>query len=195
MKNCEVNQMAVSDRLKVLRKDKNITQKELSRHTGIPVRSIINYENGLREPNSKAMAALERYFNVSGDYLRGESDDRIPEYKWDDDIIMRAVNDNLDVLSSRLVDAIRSSDDCTQKMAFDILVELRHILSMDTLLKPATMILLQETFVVSTRFVDVCLSSVSSGAGDDRIKKMKQSCADDFAAALEDFQIESRLTD
>lgn len=36
--------------------------------------AVRNYENGLREPNSKAMAALERFFKVSGEYLRGDID-------------------------------------------------------------------------------------------------------------------------
>ena len=47
--------------LKNLRLEKKITQRELARITGLSISSIISYENGLREPNSKAMAALERY--------------------------------------------------------------------------------------------------------------------------------------
>ena len=68
--------MPVSDNLKSLRKNAGLTQKELAEKSGLPLRSIINYENGLREPNSKAMAALERFFGVSGEYLRGEEDKR-----------------------------------------------------------------------------------------------------------------------
>ncbi len=63
--------------LKNLRLEKKITQRELARITGLSISSIISYENGLREPNSKAMAALERYFDVSGDYLRGNIDKEI----------------------------------------------------------------------------------------------------------------------
>ncbi|NLW78860.1 MAG: helix-turn-helix transcriptional regulator [Ruminococcaceae bacterium] len=64
--------MSLASQLRLLRKERNVTQKELSRETGIPLQSIINYENDRREPNSKAMAALERFFGVSGEYLRGE---------------------------------------------------------------------------------------------------------------------------
>lgn len=60
--------------LKNLRLEKKITQRELAQITGLSISSIISYENGLREPNSKAMAALERYFDVSGDFLRGNID-------------------------------------------------------------------------------------------------------------------------
>lgn len=66
--------MNIAAQIKDLRLSKGITQKELAEQTGISLRSIINYENGRREPNSKAMVALERYFGVSGEYLRGEVD-------------------------------------------------------------------------------------------------------------------------
>lgn len=66
--------MNIAAQIKNLRLSKGITQKELAEQTGIALQSIINYENGRREPNSKAMAALERYFGVSGEFLRGEVD-------------------------------------------------------------------------------------------------------------------------
>lgn len=62
----------ISEMLRSLRKREGITQKQLASNTGLSLSAIISYENGLREPNSKAMAALESYFHVSGEYLRGE---------------------------------------------------------------------------------------------------------------------------
>lgn len=53
--------MGVAQRLKDLREAAGLSQAELARETGLTRKSIINYENGYREPNSKAMAALERY--------------------------------------------------------------------------------------------------------------------------------------
>lgn len=50
----------------------------LAEQTGISPHTIKAYEIGQREPNSKAMARLEQYFNVSGAYLRGETDDPAP---------------------------------------------------------------------------------------------------------------------
>ena len=66
--------MNIAERLKELRTAAGVPQKELASSTGIALQSIINYENGRREPNSKAMVALERYFKVSGEFLRGEVD-------------------------------------------------------------------------------------------------------------------------
>ena len=57
--------MGVAQRLKDLREAAGLSQAELARETGLTRKSIINYENGYREPNSKAMAALERYFHVT----------------------------------------------------------------------------------------------------------------------------------
>lgn len=88
--------MSVATNLKLLRKDAGLTQRELAQKVGLPLRSIINYENGLREPNSKAMAALERYFNVSGEYLRGEIDKAVFFENSD------AVNDGLDQVIAQI---------------------------------------------------------------------------------------------
>ena len=67
----------IANRIKELRKEKGLTQKQLSEVTGLGYKAIANYEIGFREPNSKAMAALEDYFQFSGKYLCGETDERI----------------------------------------------------------------------------------------------------------------------
>jgi len=64
----------LAERLIELRKDRQLTQRQLANETGLSYSSIVGYENGLRQPNSKAMTALERYFRVSGEFLRGEVD-------------------------------------------------------------------------------------------------------------------------
>lgn len=66
--------MNLANRLKTLRKKQGLTQEELAAATGLSLHSINSYESGRRTPNSKAMVALEKYFNVSGEYLRGETD-------------------------------------------------------------------------------------------------------------------------
>lgn len=68
------NRGAMGRRIQELRKAEGLTQEQLAQKIGVSMAAIRNYENGLREPNSKAMAALERYFKVSGEFLRGEVD-------------------------------------------------------------------------------------------------------------------------
>ena len=68
------NRGAMGQRIQELRKAEGLTQEQLAQKIGVSMAAIRNYENGLREPNSRAMAALERYFKVSGEFLRGEVD-------------------------------------------------------------------------------------------------------------------------
>jgi len=49
----------IAYRIKELRANLGITQRELADEIGLSYGSIVDYENGRREPNSKAMAALE----------------------------------------------------------------------------------------------------------------------------------------
>ncbi len=79
------NKTMLSTRIQELRKARGVTQKQLATLTGLSYNSIIDYENGRSEPNSKAMAALEEFFNVSGAYLRGETQDPVDILQWKND--------------------------------------------------------------------------------------------------------------
>ena len=84
----------IARKIKLLRQERNLTQQKLSELTGITLRSIINYENAVHEPNSKSMVLLENFFNVSGSYLRGETEER-DQMVWDDPEIMDEVEKQL----------------------------------------------------------------------------------------------------
>ena len=180
--------MGISMRLKELRKQKGITQRELAEQSGIPLRSIVNYENSSREPNSKAMAVLEQFFNVSGRYLRGETEDSRLR-SWDDEDVMDAVYDGLSRISAILIEKARESDECSKKMTYDILIEFKHILSLDSSKKPVAMMLLQEVFGITTRFIDSRLYSISSNTY--QLEKIKKSRIQDLIYAFDNFDFES----
>ena len=61
-------------RLRELRKEKGLTQGQLAKATGLTVSAISSWENNTRVPNSLAIIALARFFEVTTDYLLGESD-------------------------------------------------------------------------------------------------------------------------
>ena len=61
-------------RLKELRKEKNITLMQLEKETGLSKSTVNDWENGKRIPNAKAIVILARFFEVTTDYLLGESD-------------------------------------------------------------------------------------------------------------------------
>ena len=116
----------ISLRMKQLRKEYGFTQKELSDITGISLKSIINYENKVREPNSKAMAALENAFNVSGSYLRGETEER-DQMAWDDSEIMDEVEKQLISSMKALSNLAIAQTDANKKILFNFFVEFRGL--------------------------------------------------------------------
>lgn len=61
------------NRLKELRKNKNITQLELAKHLNIAESTYCCYEKGINEPNIETLIKLANYYNVSVDYLIGHN--------------------------------------------------------------------------------------------------------------------------
>lgn len=69
--------MAFGDRLRELRRDKNMTQKELSKALFISERVISYYEKNERFPNdAMTLIRIAEYFDVSVDYLLEMTDRR-----------------------------------------------------------------------------------------------------------------------
>lgn len=63
-------------RLKELRKQKNLSQQEIGEMTGMHFTNISRYERGLAMPNSDTLKKLSEALEVSGDYLiHGEIED------------------------------------------------------------------------------------------------------------------------
>lgn len=63
------------ERLKQLRTEKSVMQKDLAELLKVTPRAMRNYESGLHEPSYDNLIALADYFDVSIDYLVGRSDD------------------------------------------------------------------------------------------------------------------------
>lgn len=61
-------------RIKELRKAHGLTQSELASRLGISASAVGMYEQGRREPDSTILLRLCGIFDVSGDYLLGNSD-------------------------------------------------------------------------------------------------------------------------
>ena len=64
----------LSQRIKELRQQKNITQKQLSEVLAVTPLTIQRYECGSRCPDIDTVIELCKYFKVSSDYLIGLSD-------------------------------------------------------------------------------------------------------------------------
>ena len=62
-----------SDRLKELRLEKGLTQKQLAEKAYISEISIRKYENGERKPKIEVLETFTKIFDVQIDYLLGKS--------------------------------------------------------------------------------------------------------------------------
>ncbi len=87
-------------RIRDLREDRDLRQIDVANATGIDQKTLSNYETGKTNPDSFAIIALARFFEVSTDYLLGESDLNI---KNKEDIIKH-------------IEKIENQIDCIKKM-------------------------------------------------------------------------------
>lgn len=66
----------LADRIKELRKSKNLTQSDLGKILGVGKTTISMYENGNSTPNDEIKLKISEYFDVSLDYLLGKADSK-----------------------------------------------------------------------------------------------------------------------
>ncbi len=68
--------MKLSERLKELRKEKNLRQEQVAVALDISMSAYCNYEQGKREPTACVIVRMADYYDVTTDYLLGRSDTR-----------------------------------------------------------------------------------------------------------------------
>ena len=78
--------ITLSEKLKELRINKNLSQYELAKELGITSRAIRNYESGERAPRTDVLKKYGEYFKISYDYF---FDDKEGDADEIEDIILR----------------------------------------------------------------------------------------------------------
>ncbi len=68
-------------RLKELREDRDIKQKDIAKFLHIKQNTYSQYENGQRQLPVDALIALARFYNVSTDYILNLTNDPTPYNK------------------------------------------------------------------------------------------------------------------
>lgn len=68
--------MTVGERIRELREDADLKQKEVADALNITNRMMSNYERGICNPSLEYLIALSRFFHVSTDYLLSLTDDK-----------------------------------------------------------------------------------------------------------------------
>ena len=64
-----------NEKLKELRKEKSLTQKQLAEILEVSTTCYAGYEQGYREPDFKTLKKICLFFDVSSDYLLGLEDE------------------------------------------------------------------------------------------------------------------------
>ena len=68
-------------RIKDLREDNDITQKEIAEYLHIKQNTYSQYENGQRQLPLEALIALAKFYNTSTDYILGLTNETKPYKK------------------------------------------------------------------------------------------------------------------
>nr|DAK71474.1 MAG TPA: Repressor protein CI [Caudoviricetes sp.] len=68
------------NRIPELRKERGISMKQAAEQLGMPYTTYVNYEKGVRQPNSETLIDLANFYNTSIDYMLGKSNDRLNEH-------------------------------------------------------------------------------------------------------------------
>lgn len=101
------------ERLRRIRREQFIRQKQLAEHLNIAVSTLSQYENDKRHPNFEILTQISQYFDVSTDYLLGIDDN---------------VNDNIskaiDSIDEKLQD--RSYHELIHKMTDNLVLMSKH---------------------------------------------------------------------
>lgn len=89
----------MGEKLKALRLEKKMTQKQVADIIGLAISAVSSYESGSRYPSYDVLVQLSRIFHVTTDYLLGVTDKR--------NIDVTGLDDSEIELISQLVDKLR----------------------------------------------------------------------------------------
>lgn len=92
----------VENRLKKLRENAGITQKQLAESLNVTQTAVNYWENGKREPNKEMIEKIADYFKVTPSYLMGWNNDKLTAQlaSWGVDAIMAHSKEEKDILKN-----------------------------------------------------------------------------------------------
>lgn len=91
--------MNIGTKLRSLRIEKKLTQKQVADRIGLAISAVSSYESGSRYPSYEALIKLAYMFHVSTDYLLGITDKR--------SLDVSGLHDEEIALISQLIDKLR----------------------------------------------------------------------------------------
>ncbi len=92
----------VKNRIKMLRKEQGLTQKDIADFLGVTPKAVSFYELEQREPSNEMLKKLAKKFNVSVDYLL-DNEEATPKTKKIPKDLKKILEDEAITLNGRLV--------------------------------------------------------------------------------------------
>lgn len=111
--------MEIKDRIKLIRKEKKLTQVEFGDVIGVKGNTVTNYETGLRNPTDAVIKSICREFNVSEEWLKtGEGEMFLPLGRQDQIANLTATlfKGEKDSFKERLILALAGLDESEWEM-------------------------------------------------------------------------------
>lgn len=106
------------ERIAVLRKEAHLNQVGLALKLNVSQKMISAYENGTHQPSVDTLTELSKIFNVSVDYIIGNTDIKTPVEKF--------LKDGLNEREIELLDLFKQLDKEKQLKAIGILFALKN---------------------------------------------------------------------
>lgn len=113
------------NRLKELRQEKKLSQKELAENIGVHYRTLQNWENGESQIKSNNAKQLADYFGVSVGYLLGYSEEPKSVDKIESKLLMH--KQYILKLNNIEIEVIKQSDNMSAQNLSDIKKEARKL--------------------------------------------------------------------
>lgn len=70
----DFNASELGRRIRELRREAEMSQKDLAEKTGIKQNTVAQYENGIAKPSLEVLVKMANVFQVTTDYLLGVTD-------------------------------------------------------------------------------------------------------------------------
>ena len=88
-------------KLKNLRKQKRLTQKQVAGRIGLAISAVSSYEAGTRYPSYDVLIKLARIYHVSTDYLLGMTDKKELDISGLKDEEVEAISQLVNILKNK----------------------------------------------------------------------------------------------
>lgn len=91
----------MGNKLKNLRKQKRLTQKQVADRIGLAISAVSSYEAGTRYPSYDVLIKLARIYHVSTDYLLGMTDKKELDISGLKDDEVEAISQLVNILKNK----------------------------------------------------------------------------------------------